>query len=205
MDGKFHKRRGDYEEYDDSYSYRGYHFRRCSQTLGTTSRSLSYINLKLPLLCGTFDSYDYEALEQKVESFFYSYDKHQRSKIPHAIIEAKEIVEIHVENKTSNEDPCYIMSEKNIESKEKERVDKERLVERSCNFDSISIFQKRVNILSVQKRKRMSLRKTNSFFASEFLCVHNFEDSSKDERGKLSYKFIKTINVFLSNSDFSFC
>ncbi|KAI5683029.1 hypothetical protein M9H77_04257 [Catharanthus roseus] len=44
-----------------------------SQTLGTTSKPLSYKNLKLPLLCGNFGHYDYEAWDQKVESFFYSY------------------------------------------------------------------------------------------------------------------------------------
>ncbi|KAI5675911.1 hypothetical protein M9H77_06861 [Catharanthus roseus] len=47
--------------------------RRKSQTLETTSRPLSYNNLKLPLICGTFVSYDYEAWEQKVESLFYCY------------------------------------------------------------------------------------------------------------------------------------
>ncbi|KAI5663859.1 hypothetical protein M9H77_23182 [Catharanthus roseus] len=46
---------------------------RSSQTLGTASRPLSYNNLKLPLSCGNFGPYDYEAWEQKVESLFYSY------------------------------------------------------------------------------------------------------------------------------------
>ncbi|KAI5663995.1 hypothetical protein M9H77_23318 [Catharanthus roseus] len=45
---------------------------------------------------------------------------------------------------------------------------------------------------------------TNSFFATEFFCVHNFEDSSKDNDGKLAYKSIKTINIFHSNSYLSF-
>ncbi|KAI5667722.1 hypothetical protein M9H77_17575 [Catharanthus roseus] len=53
-DGRFHKRRGDYEEYYDSYSHEGYNGRTSSQTLGTTSRPLSFNNLKLPLLWGTF-------------------------------------------------------------------------------------------------------------------------------------------------------
>ncbi|KAI5649382.1 hypothetical protein M9H77_35387 [Catharanthus roseus] len=48
MDVRFHKRIGDYEGYYDSYSYGGYNCRISSQTLGTTSRSLSYNNVKLP-------------------------------------------------------------------------------------------------------------------------------------------------------------
>ncbi|KAI5681709.1 hypothetical protein M9H77_02937 [Catharanthus roseus] len=48
------------------------------------------------------------------------------------------------------------------------------------------------------------VNETNSFFVSEFLCVQNFEDSSKDEGGKLSYKYIKTISSFPSNSYLSF-
>ncbi|KAI5653021.1 hypothetical protein M9H77_30208 [Catharanthus roseus] len=35
--------------------------RRSSQAMGTTSRPLSHNNLKLPLLCGPFGPYDYEA------------------------------------------------------------------------------------------------------------------------------------------------
>ncbi|KAI5677765.1 hypothetical protein M9H77_08715 [Catharanthus roseus] len=65
---------------NDSYSYGKYNCRRCSQTLGTTSRPLSYNNLKLPLLCGTFGSYDYVAWEQEVESLFYSYGVREEEK-----------------------------------------------------------------------------------------------------------------------------
>ncbi|KAI5677424.1 hypothetical protein M9H77_08374 [Catharanthus roseus] len=60
-------------ENSDSYSYGKYNCRRCSQTLGTTSKLFNYNNSKLPLLCGTFGSYDYVAWEQEVESLFYSY------------------------------------------------------------------------------------------------------------------------------------
>ncbi|KAI5653075.1 hypothetical protein M9H77_30262 [Catharanthus roseus] len=73
MDERFHKRKGDYEGYYDSYNYGGYNYRRSSQTLGTTSRPLIYNNLKLPLLYGTFGPYDYKVWEQNVESLFYSY------------------------------------------------------------------------------------------------------------------------------------
>ncbi|KAI5677450.1 hypothetical protein M9H77_08400 [Catharanthus roseus] len=65
---RFHKRRDDYEGYYDSYNYGGCSYRRSSQTLGTTSRPLSYNNLKLSLLFGTFGPYDYEAWEQKVQA-----------------------------------------------------------------------------------------------------------------------------------------
>ncbi|KAI5682081.1 hypothetical protein M9H77_03309 [Catharanthus roseus] len=73
MGKRFYKRKGDYEGYYDSYNYEGYNYRRSFQAMGTTSRPLSYSNLLLPLLCGTFGPYDYEAWEQKVESLFYSY------------------------------------------------------------------------------------------------------------------------------------
>ncbi|KAI5680782.1 hypothetical protein M9H77_02009 [Catharanthus roseus] len=54
--------------------------RRSSQTLGTTSRPLSKNNLKLPLFCGTFCPYNYEAWEKKVESLFYSYCESEEKK-----------------------------------------------------------------------------------------------------------------------------
>ncbi|KAI5683073.1 hypothetical protein M9H77_04301 [Catharanthus roseus] len=46
--------------------------RRSSRTLGTTSRPLSYNNLKFPLLWDTFGSYEHVAWEKKVELLFYS-------------------------------------------------------------------------------------------------------------------------------------
>ncbi|KAI5667652.1 hypothetical protein M9H77_17505 [Catharanthus roseus] len=45
MDRRFQKRGGSWEKYYDRYNCK-----RCSQTLGTTPRPLSYNNLKLPLL-----------------------------------------------------------------------------------------------------------------------------------------------------------
>ncbi|KAI5672206.1 hypothetical protein M9H77_12570 [Catharanthus roseus] len=50
MDERFHKRKGDYGKYYDSYNYEGYNCGRSSQTLGTTSRPLSHKNLKF-LFC----------------------------------------------------------------------------------------------------------------------------------------------------------
>ncbi|KAI5680975.1 hypothetical protein M9H77_02202 [Catharanthus roseus] len=80
MDGRFHKRRGDYEGYYDSYNYGGYSCGRSSQTLGTTSMTLSYNNLKLPLFWGTFGPYVYVAWEREVEFFFYFYCQASRNR-----------------------------------------------------------------------------------------------------------------------------
>ncbi|KAI5653452.1 hypothetical protein M9H77_30639 [Catharanthus roseus] len=54
--------------------------RRSPQTLGTISRPVSYNNLKLPLLCGSFGPYEYEALEQKVKSLFDSHCVREKEK-----------------------------------------------------------------------------------------------------------------------------
>ncbi|KAI5676929.1 hypothetical protein M9H77_07879 [Catharanthus roseus] len=59
IDEWFHKRKCDYEGSCNSYNYGGYNCGRNSQTFGTTFRPLSYNNLKLPVLCGTFGPYDY--------------------------------------------------------------------------------------------------------------------------------------------------
>ncbi|KAI5663072.1 hypothetical protein M9H77_22395 [Catharanthus roseus] len=201
MDKRFHKRKGDYEGYYESYNFEGYNCRRSFQTLGTTSRLLSYNKFKLPLSCGTFGPYDYEAWEQKVESLIYSYclnvrwncicenrrrmgaqgiktwsfmkqslknrfgienyegQRQGQAKIkcmePSIVEEApkvkelsqakiEETLKIHVMEETSNEDTCCILNEKSIGIKEKEKVEnKETLVERSCIFDSISIFSRK--------------------------------------------------------------
>ncbi|KAI5652886.1 hypothetical protein M9H77_30073 [Catharanthus roseus] len=71
---------GNYEAYYETNSYGGYSCGRNSQTLGTTSRHLSYNNLKLPLLWNTFCPYEYEAWEQNVELLFYSYGVREEEK-----------------------------------------------------------------------------------------------------------------------------
>ncbi|KAI5663225.1 hypothetical protein M9H77_22548 [Catharanthus roseus] len=80
IDRRVHKKRGDYEGYYDSYSYGGYNCSRSSQTLGTTSRPLSYNNLKLPLLWDTFGSYDCVVCGENVEPLFYSYGVREEEK-----------------------------------------------------------------------------------------------------------------------------
>ncbi|KAI5662306.1 hypothetical protein M9H77_21629 [Catharanthus roseus] len=69
-----------YNEHNDSYNYGAYSCGRSSQTLRTTSRPLSYNNLKLPFLWGTFGPYDYEAWEQEVELLFYFYGIREEEK-----------------------------------------------------------------------------------------------------------------------------
>ncbi|KAI5676478.1 hypothetical protein M9H77_07428 [Catharanthus roseus] len=126
------------------------------------------------------------------------------NELPQAKIEVEESVVLHVKEEIANVEHCDLMRDKNIEKesieiKERERVENnERLVERLCIFNSISIFSKESDTNSSFDND------TNSFFASESLCVQNFEDSSKDEDGKLAYKFIKSINFFPSNSYLSF-
>ncbi|KAI5667426.1 hypothetical protein M9H77_17279 [Catharanthus roseus] len=129
MDNRFRKRKGDYERYYDSYNYGGYNYRRSSQTMGTTSRSLTYNNSKLPLLCRPVGPYDYEAREQEVESLFYSYCVREEEKF--------------------------------------------QLVLTSLPYE-----------LKVWWDSKCE---TNSFFASELLCLQNFGDSSEGEDGKLAY------------------
>ncbi|KAI5662307.1 hypothetical protein M9H77_21630 [Catharanthus roseus] len=229
MDGRFYKRRGDYEKYYDNYYYRGYSCGKSSQILGTTSRPPDYNNLKLPLLCGNFGPYDYEAenmrgknsiLKKQIKKYFKTKKENgiktnQDFELNEARIrcevesheglgqgqakakfkalskneESPKNVDPHVEEEELNEEPCYIMSEKSIEIKERDVVEeKERLVEKFCIFDSISIFSKESEHFESSKEKEDELEK----------------NSSKNERGKLAYKSIKTINVFTSNSYLSF-
>ncbi|KAI5675997.1 hypothetical protein M9H77_06947 [Catharanthus roseus] len=168
------------------------------------------------------------------------------NELPQAQEIDEESIVFHVVEGTSKEETCCIMSGKSIENKENERAEeKERLVEKLCIFDSISIFSKESEHLKCSKEKESEhekservkenvcfieeqenenedqkekeivvfekneelnfyANKTDSFFASKFLCVQKFEDPSKDEGGKLAYKSIKTINFFPSNSYLSF-
>ncbi|KAI5668332.1 hypothetical protein M9H77_18185 [Catharanthus roseus] len=80
--------------------------------------------------------------------------------------------------KTSKEVPCCIMSKKNIEIKEKERVEEmERLVERSCNFDSISILSKESEHFEYSKEQESELE--NSERVKENECSIEKQESEK--------------------------
>ncbi|KAI5682070.1 hypothetical protein M9H77_03298 [Catharanthus roseus] len=108
----------------------------------------------------------------------------------HATIEAKEVVDIHVEKKISSEDSCDNMNEKSIEkeevSKEKENAleKSERVKENECfieKLESVKQEQREKEIVVLEKREEVNFyaNETNSFFTSESLYVQNFEDSSK--------------------------
>ncbi|KAI5653400.1 hypothetical protein M9H77_30587 [Catharanthus roseus] len=158
-----------------------------AQTLRTTSRPLSYNNLKLPLLCGIFGPYDYEAWEQKVESLLYAYCVREEEKFQLVlnlflmrvnIKSAQKRKKVSLRKVRVKENECFIGKKES--EKEEQREEEIVLLEKSegVNFNS---------------------NEASSFFASESLCAQNFEDPSKGEDGKLAYKCIKTINLFPSN------
>ncbi|KAI5672871.1 hypothetical protein M9H77_13235 [Catharanthus roseus] len=125
----------------------------------------------------------------------------------------------HIKEEMSNMERCDFMSDKNTEKGSIENQEKERLGERLCIFDSISIISKESVHFESSKEKESELEKSERVKESEFFIEiqeskkeqkekeiivlekseKNFEDSSKDG-GKLSYKSIKTINFFPSNS-----
>ncbi|KAI5675842.1 hypothetical protein M9H77_06792 [Catharanthus roseus] len=64
----------------------------------------------------------------------------------------QEHLKIRILDKTSKEEPYCVVNEKSIEIKEKERVEeKQRLVERTCIFGSISILLKESEHLEVDE------------------------------------------------------
>lgn len=76
------------------------------------------------------------------------------------------------------------MSGKSIEIKEKERgEEKARLVERSCNFDSISIISKESEHLSVPKRNRVKeLEKSERVKENEYFEKQESEKKRKEKK-----------------------
>ncbi|KAI5683016.1 hypothetical protein M9H77_04244 [Catharanthus roseus] len=117
-------------------------------------------------------------------------------------IEKKE--EEGVEEKESLSEHLECSKEKESELEKSERVkENECLIEKQENEKEE---QREKEIVVFEKNEELDFyaNETNSFFASEFLCVQDFEDSSKDEGGKLAYKSIKAINFFFSNSYLSF-
>ncbi|KAI5676873.1 hypothetical protein M9H77_07823 [Catharanthus roseus] len=123
-----------------------------------------------------------------------------------------ESLKIYVVKETSKEEPCCIMNEKSIGIKEKERIESEylecstekeselekseRIKENECFIEkqeSEKEEQREKEIVILEKSKEVNFyaNETNPFFASESLCVQNFEDPSKGEDGKLTYKIHK--------------
>ncbi|KAI5676715.1 hypothetical protein M9H77_07665 [Catharanthus roseus] len=93
--------------------------------------------------------------------------------------------------------------------KESELEKRERVKENECFIEkqeSEKEEQREKEIVVFDKSLEVNFyaNGTNFFFASESLCVQNLEDSSKNERGKLAYKSIKTINFFPSSSYLNF-
>ncbi|KAI5663858.1 hypothetical protein M9H77_23181 [Catharanthus roseus] len=64
--------------------------------------------------------------------------------------------------------------------------------------------EKEIVVFEKSEEVNFYANETKSFFATESLCVQNFEDSGKDEDEQLAYKSIKTINFFPSTSYLSF-
>ncbi|KAI5664036.1 hypothetical protein M9H77_23359 [Catharanthus roseus] len=90
--------------------------------------------------------------------------------------------------------------------KESELVKIERVKGNECFIEKQEIEkkeekrEKEIVVLEKSEEVNFFANETNYFFASESLCVQNFEDSSKDEGRKLAYKSNNTINLFPSNS-----
>ncbi|KAI5682042.1 hypothetical protein M9H77_03270 [Catharanthus roseus] len=98
--------------------------------------------------------------------------------LPHDKIE--ESLKIHVVEEPSKEEPFCIMNEKSIEIKEKERVEeKERLVERSCNFDSISIISKESENFECSKEKESELEKSERVKENEYFIEKQESEKEK--------------------------
>ncbi|KAI5663363.1 hypothetical protein M9H77_22686 [Catharanthus roseus] len=83
------------------------------------------------------------------------------NELPQAQEVVEESVALRVKEEISNEEHCDIMRDKNLEKEsieiqEEKRVEnKERLVERSCIFDSISIFSKESEFFEFKRERNI--------------------------------------------------
>ncbi|KAI5664554.1 hypothetical protein M9H77_23877 [Catharanthus roseus] len=111
------------------------------------------------------------------------------NELPQAQEVVEESIVIQDVEETSNEDSCDNMNEKSIEKHESEKEEQRG---------------EEIVLLENSEEVNFYANETNSFLTSESLWVQNFEDSSKDEYGKIAYRSIKTINFFPSNSYFFF-
>ncbi|KAI5653322.1 hypothetical protein M9H77_30509 [Catharanthus roseus] len=108
------------------------------------------------------------------------------NELPQATIEVEECVVLHVKEEISNVEHCDVMGDTNLEKdnieiKEKERVEnKERLVERSCIFDSISILSKESEHFECSKEKESGLEKSEKVKENE--CFIEKQESEKEEQ-----------------------
>ncbi|KAI5654166.1 hypothetical protein M9H77_31353 [Catharanthus roseus] len=119
----------------------------------------------------------------------------------------KESLETHVLEETSKEEPCYIMSEKNIEVKEKERVEeKERLIERLCILASISILAKESEDFECSKGKEGKLEKSERILKIQTKMTKESLPTRVEDKGRSMEKELGIcledlpINPFLNPS-----
>ncbi|KAI5676958.1 hypothetical protein M9H77_07908 [Catharanthus roseus] len=100
------------------------------------------------------------------------------NELPQATIEVDESVVLHVKEEISNVEHCDLMRDKNnekgeyIEIKENGVEEKEKLVERLCIFDSISVISKESELLEC------STEKESEFEKSERIQARMKEESS---------------------------
>ncbi|KAI5664098.1 hypothetical protein M9H77_23421 [Catharanthus roseus] len=104
------------------------------------------------------------------------------NKLPQVQEVVEESIKIHVVEETSNEDSCFNMNEKSIEKEESIKIkkrgrveNKERLVERSCIFVSISNISKESEHFECSKEKESEL------------------EERIEEKGRRTEKELKTI------------
>ncbi|KAI5667325.1 hypothetical protein M9H77_17178 [Catharanthus roseus] len=174
--------------------------------MGTTSRPLSYNNLKLPLLCGTFGHYDYKAWEQKVESLFYSYKCENRKRMRALPIKTCTLIKQSLRNrfgvgnhKGLRQDQPKVKfmellkveeSPKSVQKRKKVSLRKERVKENECFIEKQESEkeenrEKEIVVLEKSEEVNFYANEANSFFASKSLCVQNFEDSERMKKESL--------------------
>ncbi|KAI5652916.1 hypothetical protein M9H77_30103 [Catharanthus roseus] len=102
----------------------------------------------------------------------------------------EESLKIHVEDATSKESGHYeCAKEKESELEKNERVkENEFFIEKQ---ESEKEEQREKEIVAFENSEEVNFcaNRAHFFFARKYLCVQNFDDSSKDEGGKLAYKF----------------
>ncbi|KAI5677096.1 hypothetical protein M9H77_08046 [Catharanthus roseus] len=112
---------------------------------------------------------------------------------------AKELSQDKVEESLKTHRVNILSSkEKESELEKSDRVkENERFIEKQAN-EKEEQREKEIVVLEESEEVNFYANGTNSFFTSESLCAQNFEDSSKDEGGKLAYN-LEEFTRLLSN------
>ncbi|KAI5667602.1 hypothetical protein M9H77_17455 [Catharanthus roseus] len=202
MDERFHKRRGNVERCHDSYD----HYKHSYGSKNMYNEHNDFIAM--------------EAWEQEVESLFYSYGVREEEKFQLVLkslsYERRALKLKKKKERKKNEilvAILYIFYSNSIFSKESEHFERskkkeselensEGVKENECiiekqESENNEQREKKIAVLEKSEELNFNANETNSFFASESLCVQNYEDSRKDEGVKLAYKSIKTIKFIL--------